>query len=425
MAEQNIKIPKASDKVLISCFKDIANISGVNHIAVNAFGHNNLGAIYFDDDPGETLELILKKNSAIIETINMSWLALTISFHRGGRCPPQEKSGVFDEIVISRRQNQDLPEKNLIIEAVSIINKKLKAFDPNRTGTKVHSEEQAHFEAIHNSNIERLELLNEELTKSTHDYRLKLDDDHQKKIELLEIEFQNKKKQLDEDYDQQRSELLARENELEEKKKALDDSNNTHARREIRRDILKEIKARQDKFSLTDGTNDLRKPIQYAMIGLITIFIALGTLSAIEFYEVIKGNDLNKIIISAIKQALYSGGAIASIIFYIRWMNRWFELHSQSEFSQKQFELDVERANWLVETSLEWKDAKGSSIPAELLESLSRNLFMSEGQKVEQIQHPVDQLASALMGSASSVKLKAGDSSIEIDPKKLAKSKLE
>jgi hypothetical protein len=83
----------------------------------------------------------------------------------------------------------------------------------------------------------------------------------------------------------------------------------------------------------------------------------------------------------------------------------------------------MERASWLVETSLEWKDAKGAVIPSELLESLSRNLFSQESDKVEKLQHPADQLASALLGSSTSVKLKAGDSLIEIDPKKLAKSK--
>ncbi len=83
----------------------------------------------------------------------------------------------------------------------------------------------------------------------------------------------------------------------------------------------------------------------------------------------------------------------------------------------------MERASWLVETSLEWKDAKGTAIPPELLESLSNNLFTSEKEKIDPLQHPSDQLASALLGSASAIKLKAGDSSLEIDPKKLAKSK--
>ena len=250
-----------------------------------------------------------------------------------------------------------------------------------------------------------------------------LESDHRDHTNSLDENFESRKADLDTKFKKIKHDLEKQEQKLEDKRKELDDSSNTHARREIRLDILKEIKSRQTKFSLTDGTNNLRKPIAIAMLGLIAIFVTLGAISAKEFYDLIQGSDLNKIIIAGIKQAIYSGGAIASVIFLIRWMNRWFELHSQSEFSMKHFELAMERASWLVETSLEWKDAKGTAIPTELLESLSKYLFVNENQQIEQIQHPADQLASALIGSASSVRLKAGESSIEIDPKKLAKVK--
>jgi len=423
VSDQRIKIPRASDKVLIACFKDLAKITGVSQISINALGFNNIGAVDLDQDLPSSLELILKKNSAIIETISLNWPGLPITFYRGGNYQAQEKSGIYDEVVIRQNQNQGSHDSEEVIEVISVINKKLKAFDPKRSASGTMSEEQAHFEALHNSSIERLELLNEELIKSTHEYRLKLDDDHQIRLKDLEDEFENRKKELHEKIEEQESKITVREKSLDEERKKLDDSNNTHARREIRRDILKEIKARQDKFSLTEGTNKLRKPIALAMIGLIAIFVFLGSVSALEFYDILRSSDMSKILIASVKQFIYTGGAVASVVFLIRWMNRWFELHSQSEFYMKQFELDMERASWLVETSLEWKDAKGTAIPTELLESLSRNLFVNEGQKVEQVQHPADQLASALMGSASGVKLRAGDSSIEIDPRKLTKAK--
>jgi hypothetical protein len=433
MADQRIKIPRASDKSLFTCFKELSEITGITQISITALGFNNIGTVDLSEDLPDSLSLILKKNSAIIETISLGLIGLPIRFYRGGNYPVADKSGVFDEVVLAQSPNQGTPDSEVVIEVVSTINKKLKAFDPKRAGASL-TEEQAQFEAIHTSNIERLESLNEDLIKSTHDYRLQLDEEYREKANNLDSEHRDKTNTLDENFQSRNTDLdtefkkikLAleeQEQKLEDKRKELDDNSNTHARREIRRDILKEIKSRQTKFSLTDGTNNLRKPIAIAMLGLIAIFVTLGAISAKEFYDLIQGSDLNKIIIAGIKQAIYSGGAIASVIFLIRWMNRWFELHSQSEFSMKQFELDMERASWLVETSLEWKDAKGSAIPTELLESLSKNLFVNENQQIEQIQHPADQLASALIGSASSVKLKAGESSIEIDPKKLAKVK--
>ncbi len=71
-----------------------------------------------------------------------------------------------------------------------------------------------------------------------------------------------------------------------------------------------------------------------------------------------------------------------------------------------------------------WKDAKGTSIPSELLNSLSRNLFSEAKDKSDPLVHPSDQLASAPLGSASMIKLKAGGAEIQVDPQKLRKSKL-
>lgn len=421
MSEQRIKIPRAADKSLIGCFKELAELTGINQVNISALGFINIGNVDLSSESNEIVDLLIKKNSAIIDTISMNYPGLSISFHRGGSSQPQDKSGIFDEILF-RQNNQVTVESAIAIEIVTTINRKLKAFDPKRSSTG-STDEQAQFDAIHISNIERLESLNENLVKNTHDYRIQLDSEFGVKVDKLEETAEENRKKLEAEYVAKVELLKVEIEELDNKRKELDDSSNTHARREIRRDILKEIKSRQSKFSLTQGTNNLRKPIAILMLGLVTIFVALSAISIKEFYDVLQGDDLNKILIAGIKQAIYSAGAIGSVIYMIRWMNRWFELHSQSEFELKHFELDMERASWIVETSLEWQDAKGTAIPPELLDRLSNNLFTREKENIDPLQHPADQLASALMGSASAVKLKAGDSSIEIDPRKLANAK--
>lgn len=421
MSEQRIKIPRAADKSLIGCFKELAELTGINQVNISALGFINIGNVDLSSESNEIVDLLIKKNSAIIDTISMNYPGLSISFHRGGSSQPQDKSGIFDEILF-RQNNQVTVESAIAIEIVTTINRKLKAFDPKRSSTG-STDEQAQFDAIHISNIERLESLNENLVKNTHDYRIQLDSEFGVKVDKLEETAEENRKKLEAEYVAKVELLKVEIEELDNKRKELDDSSNTHARREIRRDILKEIKSRQSKFSLTEGTNNLRKPIAILMLGLVAIFVALSAISIKEFYDVLQGDDLNKILIAGIKQAIYSAGAIGSFIYMIRWMNRWFELHSQSEFELKHFELDMERASWIVETSLEWQDAKGTAIPPELLDRLSNNLFTREKENIDPLQHPADQLASALMGSASAVKLKAGDSSIEIDPRKLANAK--
>jgi len=417
---QIIKIPRAADNCLIGCFKALTKLTGINQVNIVTLPFNSIGHVDLSGEFPKSVDLLIKNNSAIIERISMTIPGLSVVFARGGN-NSNDKSGIFDEIVFAEN-NKGKIDPETAIELVTIINQKLKAFDPKRS-VSGSTDEQAQFNAIHISNIERLESLNENLIKSTHDYRIQLDRESSEKSDQHDKAAIENRMSLEKEYRAKEEALKVEIDLFEKKRKELDDSSNTHARREIRRDILKEIKARQTKFSLTDGTNKLRKPIAIAMIGLITIFGVLGAVSIKEFYDVLQGGDFNKIIITGIKQAIYSAGAIGSIVFMIRWMNRWFELHSQSEFALKHFELDMERASWLVETSLEWKDAKGTAIPPELLDSLSNNLFSKESEKIDQLQHPADQLASALLGSASAIKLKAGDSSLEIDPKKLAKSK--
>nr|WP_320010310.1 hypothetical protein [uncultured Desulfobulbus sp.] len=87
--------------------------------------------------------------------------------------------------------------------------------------------------------------------------------------------------------------------------------------------------------------------------------------------------------------------------------------HAQAEFRLKQFQLDIERASWLVETALDWDAKQDKELPNELLAGLSRNLFNFEDEKIDQVRHPVDELASALMGTASKVKLNLAGNQVE------------
>jgi len=276
--------------------------------------------------------------------------------------------------------------------------------------------------SIHESTLSRLEKLNEELLVKTHDYRQLLDAEFKDKIIKFEEHKLDQLKNLDSQKSLAEEQISKKEEEFEKRIKELDDKSNTHARRQIRKDILKEIKERQTTFNLTHGTNKLRTPVAKAILALIWALTLLTGFSFFELLQALRGSTGIVLWISLFKQITLAFGLVLSILYYIRWQNRWFEQHSQAEFKLKQLELDMERASWLVETSLEWNDVKGNSLPKELLTSLSRNLFTETKEQSEDIAHPADQLASALMGSASLVRLRAGDSQINIDPKKLKKA---
>ena len=96
-------------------------------------------------------------------------------------------------------------------------------------------------------------------------------------------------------------------------------------------------------------------------------------------------------------------------------MNRWFEQHAAAEFLLKQFQLDVDRSSWLVETALEWRRAEKTELPAPLLEGIARNLFSTGGAGDRA--SAADDLASALVGNASQLKMRFGDNEINFDRK--------
>ena len=83
-------------------------------------------------------------------------------------------------------------------------------------------------------------------------------------------------------------------------------------------------------------------------------------------------------------------GIAATIIFYIRWNDSWFRQHADEEFQLKRFELDIDRASWVVEMALEWKDEKGTEIPEELIERFTENLFKDQNI-FESAKHPSEE----------------------------------
>lgn len=424
MNTQTILMPRVTDKTITDFFVNVGKLTGVKSLAITTLGFGNIGTEDLDD-PSEELIKLLSKKSVLIDTATMTLGGLYIKYSRSADENDSE-SGIFSKITLTRELNyqggaKPLPDTSIIFEIVDYINKKLKASSPTmELGAQAANSK---LEVLHNNTLERLEQLNEELISKTHEYRSSLD--HELANHRLRLDAEHSKRQIEQDeaHSLQLADLAAERESILKQKQALDDKSNTHARREIRKDILREIKSRQTVFSLTHGTNSLRKPIAGGMILLITFFSAMTFFSSWELYSQFQTADTRHLIIATLKQVGFTAGTVGSILFAIRWMNRWFELHMNSEFALKQLELDMERASWLVETSLEWKEVKGAGMPPELLNALSKNLFESHQEAVESLVHPADQLASALVGSASAIRLQAGDSLLEINPKKLAKAR--
>ena len=91
--------------------------------------------------------------------------------------------------------------------------------------------------------------------------------------------------------------------------------------------------------------------------------------------------------------------------------------HADEEFRTKRFELDVDRASWLVEMALEWKDEKGTEIPKELLDRLSVNLF-DKANETANATHPSEDILSALLSASAELNLNVpGIGTVRLDRK--------
>jgi hypothetical protein len=321
-------------------------------------------------------------------------------------------------------QNQKpvLPDEERV-KIISWFTSELVQLDPERglfTGTDVAEAAQNEL-ALRSATIERFEQVQAKLAEDTAAFNKTIQDNYLTEKAKLDDQLEEERGRLKKEFTRKKEELDKRAAELDEREANIDASDNTAARRQIRKDLLAELQRRSEKFALTSGTKRLRWPVHVVSLAIIVA----GLVGAYFFGTKMPAPENSNGIAYTIAIAKPFGltfAAIATAFFYLRWLNRWFEQHAQAEFKLKQFQLDIERASWLVETALDWDAKQKNDLPKELLEGLSRNLFSFEDEKIDQVRHPVDELASALMGTASKVKLNIGGNEVELDGKRLNKA---
>jgi hypothetical protein len=281
--------------------------------------------------------------------------------------------------------------------------------------------------------LNELESLASKIIVDTEEHRKNLDREHieneRRRQEHFDANAAESRKNIDDErlrldaeYTKRIASLDEREVGLNDLKKQLDDRNNTHVRREIRSSLLSLAKERLDNFTISGTT---RK--QHLAVNLTSV-VGLLALAGASFYF---GNQISidpdtkqyppEAIALIIKSASYAAAAIALGSWYLGWLNRWLQKIADSEFKLQQFRLDIERASWLAETVLEWKSTSQEPFPELLAARLSSGLFQSQGSDADGPRTPASHLAEALLGSASSTKLKFGENELNFDRKGIQK----
>lgn len=434
---------------------------GTQTVTVGALAFTNIGGVSLKTEPTGDWKALLDQDSYLIDTMAVSFKGLTIQYARGGQFPPEQKSPIYDEIILTWNNPnppQDALQNSEKIAIVALINKRLNPFELGRTAESgLLSKEQNQLLAIHNSTLERLEQLNEALIRESTEFRERLDQRFGEKVAAVESEYAQNKQRLDAEVEARVAEVDERQRQLEGKLKEIDDRDNTHARREIRDRMLEDVKQRISQFGVSKITERKRMPVLYGMLALMIVFLMLLGWTGYEirsidqqYYSQLEAmRNISSAGVDKLKAAGLSPDAIAkasavdldrrdvwwlwgrftalslglvgTILYYIKWQNRWAEQHVASEFHLQQFYIDVNRANWIVESCLEWRKAANSDIPNELLKSIAGNLFANSQGEPEKVIHPADELASALLGTASKLRLKIGENELDFDkPSKIS-----
>lgn len=412
MAKTTFRIFKNTDSALVKALRSIAGDCGEQNTEVTfSIAEGNQKPIIEqlkNIENNKDLNKLLEANTSIFCRVRISFPTIPGSQINIAREPGS------DNVEISfSDQLPTLTVAPLILAA----HRHLHAYERTESIDKLLGNELAEFYRRREQGLLRLEDLTQKLIQQNEEYRNKIDTEYLKLKERLETENKETQNLLITEFNNRKQKLAEKETSLEQRAKELDDRSSKHARRQIRKDLKDELASRSQEFTLTEKTSAKRLPVHAIFIVLISVFSAFIIL-AIKAH--VESSD---ILYKAIRLGLSSAAFAATAIFYIRWNDHWFRQHADEEFRLKRFELDIDRASWVVEMALEWKDEKGTEIPKELIDRLTRGLF-SDQKDAKIPKHPSEELANALLSASTRLSLKIpGLGEASIDKKGIQKFK--
>lgn len=377
-----------SDAALLSAFNSIAITLGArtSPITIKLLDREFAQHIVLpisDLETREEIQEILKIDLCLIGTI-------TLSVNTQGSSVTLQRAETVDNVTITPRKDLPFPEA---VKLISAVQKQLRPFVRDESFDKLLGDELAEFYRKREQALLRLENVLQANIERNEEYRHKLDNEAHAVRQVLEAKCETRLKELQSVYEKKEHDLGHREAQLNQRLEQIDDRDTRHARRQIRNDLKDAIAKRSQEFTLTLKTRQKRIPVH-------VVFIALVALLAQMLVYSLSHQPGTPEWFHLVRLPLLAAGTAAALIYYIRWNDAWFRKHADEEFRTKRFELDVDRASWLVEMALEWKEQKGTEIPRELLDRLSVNLFDAPSDSVPP-RHPSEDVASAIVNACA------------------------
>ncbi|MBW8285918.1 MAG: hypothetical protein K0M55_20225 [Rhizobium sp.] len=254
-----------------------------------------------------------------------------------------------------------------------------------------------------------------ELQRSFLEKNESLREAHANEIERLKADLELERKENVERFRSERSnldaEIESKRQEIEKAKKDLDDRSNTFVRRAIRSEIKESITGSLASSLFSANTASQRRPVRWAYWLFIVAAAAFTIFSSYQI-ALLPSLEAATGIILIIKASVGGFTTIGLALLYLKWETTWINQQAEFERILSATRTDIDRASWVVESLLEWNREAQTPMPAELLAALTRRLFDWDA-KLEESQSPADSLASAILGSASNLKI--GPNGAELD----------
>lgn len=247
--------------------------------------------------------------------------------------------------------------------------------------------------------------------KQRRELNAKLEADHREKVDADNAAHQGRMQELEERRRVDQEQLTGERQTFEAEKAAFETGEAKYVRRRMLTK-LEEVLAKSESMKLSKETQN-KRDILHAFVWILLAAAAL--IAWAMGFQYWTTRDLHY----GVPMGTATVTFFATLVYYLRWNDRWFREHSEAEFAAKRYQADVVRANWLAELFAEQKQA-GAELPPELLEAFTRNLFQGSTSLAE-AEHPFEQLTS-LVKRAKEIRIGKGELSLRAGKRKESKS---
>ena len=231
----------------------------------------------------------------------------------------------------------------------------------------------------------------------------------------LETSYDERRARLEEEHSGRLAAASELESTLQQRAQQLDDRETRHARRDVYQKLLAKLQDRNKSFTLSPGTNRMRRPVFWTFIA---IGLASACSAAYSGYELFLNSTalananltdtpstvwvsyLNHERVEMLVRFFLSAAMFVATSFgFARWNHAWASRHADAEFWAKSLEVDIDRATWVVELAMEYKESTRLTLPSTLLAVLTRGIFEASHTS-KPLQHPVPDALGAILSSA-------------------------